>query len=116
MDTLLIDRTTNDLVLTASGDMAVASPPYALAQDAASNVRTFRGECWYNTAKGVPYAQQIQGKAPPLSLVRDALVRQALAVPGVVKARVFFTDFENRTLSGQVQVSDESGRFAALGF
>lgn len=116
MDTLLIDRTANDLVLTLSGDIAVASGGYALAQDAASNIRTFRGECWYNAAKGVPYRAEIQGKAPPLSLVRDAFVRQALAVPGVVKARCYFTDFKGRTLSGQVQVSADGRFFAAAGF
>ena len=39
--TLLLDQTEWDLVLDASGNIALASPPYALAQDVASAVRTF---------------------------------------------------------------------------
>ncbi len=116
MDTLLLDRAKWDLVLTTSGDIAVASTPYALAQDAASNIRTYLGEVWYDTTKGTPFMQQILGQAPPLSLVRDAFQRQAAAVPGVVKTKVYFTDFKDRTLSGQVQVSAEGKTFVAAGF
>ncbi|AJJ19826.1 hypothetical protein [Yersinia intermedia] len=54
-NTLLLDRTAWDLVLDANGDIAMASLPYSIAQDVASAIKTFIGECWYDTSQGVPY-------------------------------------------------------------
>lgn len=54
MKTLLLDRATWDLAVDAQGNIAVADVPYATAQDVSSAVREFRGECWYNTALGLP--------------------------------------------------------------
>ena len=54
-DTLLLDLTNWDLVLDVNGNIAIARPPYALAQDAASAVKTFQGECYYDTTLGIPY-------------------------------------------------------------
>ena len=83
MKTLLLDQTTWDLVVDASGDIAVASDPYSIAQDAASAIRTFQGECYYDTTLGVPYWSQILGRSPPLSLLKAKLVAAALTVPDV---------------------------------
>lgn len=105
-----------DLTLDDNGDIAIASPPYALAQDAASECRLFAGEAYYDTTRGVPYWGQILGLAPPLSLVRAYLNRAAMLVPGVVKSQVFFTAFTGRKLSGQVQVTDKTGVTVAAGF
>lgn len=105
-----------DLTLDASGNIAIASSPYALAQDAASECRLFAGEAYYDTTRGVPYWGQILGMAPPLSLVRAYLVRAALLVPGVVRAQAYFTAFSGRKLSGQVQVTDKTGNTVAAGF
>lgn len=105
-----------DLALDVNGNIAVAAPPYALAQDAASECRLFAGEAYYETTRGVPYWGQILGLAPPLSLVRAYLVRAALLVPGVVKAQAYFTAFSGRRLAGQVQVTDKAGNTVAAGF
>jgi len=64
MDTLLLDLDNWDLTVDAAGNWAVASPPYAIAQDVASAIKTFQlqagpndpvlGECWYdNTRKSI---------------------------------------------------------------
>ena len=105
-----------DLMLDVNGNIAIAAPPYALAQDAASECRLFAGEAYYETTRGVPYWGQILGLAPPLSLVRAYLVRAALLVPGVVKAQAYFTAFSGRRLAGQVQVTDKAGNTVAAGF
>jgi hypothetical protein len=63
----LLDRSTWDLVLDASGNIAVASAPYALAQDAASAIRLLAGELWYDTAQWVPYSSKSSGQAPPIA-------------------------------------------------
>ncbi|MDR0458639.1 MAG: hypothetical protein LBH10_06415 [Burkholderiaceae bacterium] len=109
MNTLLLDRTQWDLVLDANGDMAMASNPYAIAQDVASACRLFLGELWYDNTSGVPYWQRILGLMPPLSLVKSALAAAALTVPQVVQARCLIASFTGRVVTGQVQVIDTTG-------
>lgn len=114
--TLLLDQTTWDLVLDANGNIAVASAPYQLAQDAASACKTFLGECWYDTTVGVPL-WRILGQTPPLSLVKQYFIDAALTVPGVVSVQVFLTAVgKNRVLGGQIQVTDASGVTTAANF
>ena len=55
MSTLLLDRTYWDLCVDSSGNLAVASEPYSLAQDAASAIKLFQGEYIYDTTIGIPY-------------------------------------------------------------
>jgi len=109
MNTLLLDRSLWDLVLDANGDMAMASDPYAIAQDVASACRLFLGELWYDNRQGVPYFQQILGQRPPLSTIKAAIERAALTVPEVVSARCLVASFTDRTVTGQVQVIDTTG-------
>lgn len=109
MKTLLLDNTLWDLCLDSSGGIAVAEEPYAIAQDVASACKTFLGECWYNTALGVPYYQQILGHEPPLSFIKSQLAAAALQVPGCNEPVVFFTGFVNRALTGQIQFVDDTG-------
>jgi hypothetical protein len=116
MRTLLLDQTTWDLVIDASGDIAVASDPYSVAQDAASAMRTFLGEVYYDTTQGVPYWQQILGQGPPLSLVKAKLVAAALTVPDTAAARCVISSFESRVVSGQVQITTSSGQQQVAAF
>lgn len=109
MDTLLLDTVAWDLVLDAAGDIAVASDPYSLAQDAASAIKTFLGEVYFDTTVGVPWEQQILGQAPSLALLKAQLVAAALTVPGVASATVFISAFADRQVQGQVQVTSTSG-------
>lgn len=116
MRTLLLDQDRWDIVLDASRNIAVASEPYALAQDAASAIRLFRGEAWYATETGVPYFQQILGQYPPVQLMKKAFENAALTVPGVVSAVCYITSIEGREVRGQVQVADAAGVITAAGF
>lgn len=109
-DTLLLDPATWDLVADANGNIAVASAPYALAQDASSEIRTFLGEVWYNTRQGVPYWQHILGHIPPLSLVKNAFVKAAKRTPDVIAARCFIATTNDRKITGQVQILDKFNR------
>lgn len=116
MNTLLLDPDAWDLTLDAQGNIALATNPYALAQNAASAIRLFLGEYWYDTTLGIPYFQQILGYFPPIELMRSYFVDAALTVPDVTAAQVFFTSFSEREVSGQVQVSDASGIVSVAGF
>ena len=106
--TLLLDRTLWDLCLTTEGNIAVASEPYAIAQDVASAVRLFDGELWYDTIKGVPYFSEILGHQPPLSLMKAEFVKAALTVPLVASVKVFVSNTAEREVTGQIQITDTS--------
>jgi len=108
-DTLLLTVDQWDLCLDAGGNIAVASPPYALAQDVASALRLVFGELWYDDSKGVPYFDLVLGHTPPVNLFRQLMVDAALTVPGTVSAQCTITGFEDRTVSGQVTFIDEDG-------
>lgn len=116
MKTLLLDQTNWDIVLDIEGNIAAASAPYALAQDAASAIKLFAGELYYDTSKGVPYFTAILGQLPPISLVKQYFSDAALTVPEVTGARVFLTAISNRTLSGQVQITNATGVTSVASF
>lgn len=115
--TLLLDTAAWDLVLDANGDIAVATEPYSLAQDAASAIRTFLGECYWDTTIGVPYLTDILGRNPSIALLKALLVDAAETVPGVASAECFITALSARSVSGQVQVTSQAtGEVAAATF
>lgn len=116
MDTLLLDTISWDLVLDVNGNIAVASNPYSLAQDAASAIKTFLGEAYLDTSLGIPWFQQIFGKAPTLSYIKQQLVNVVLTVPDVVAAQCFITNVTHRVVSGQVQVTSTTGTVSAANF
>ena len=116
MNTLLLDQSSWDLTVDANGNIAMAAPPYALAQDVASACKLFQRELWYDTSQGVPYFQQILGRFPPLNLLKQFYVNAALSVPGIIAAVCFITGIANRVVSGQVQSTDTAGVINASGF
>lgn len=114
--TLLLDRDVWDLVLDAAGDIACASEPYSVAQNVASALRTFAGECWYGKQKGMPYWQQILGHYPPMALVRDRITSEAMKEQDVAQVRVQSLDATGRTLTGEVLVIDTNGQQSGVTF
>lgn len=102
-DTLLLDRANWDLCLDASGNIALAGEPYSLTQDVASECRVYLGECYYDTARGVPYPAAVLGQFQPVQVLKNELAIAASRVPGVTAPQVFLTDISARTVSGQVQ-------------
>ena len=118
MNTLLLDVGIWDLVKDASGNIAIASAPYSLAQDVASAIRTFLHEVWYVTTQGIPYLQSILGKTPPLAVFQELMVQAALgAVPTtadvyVKEATCVIQTFNapSRLVVGQVQFVDSNGQ------
>ena len=113
--TWLLDVNTGDICLDLSGNIAVANAPYAIAQDVATQLSTFIGECWYDSTQGVPYWQQILGKRPPASLVASLLETQALLVPDVVTAVATINGLTaQRGLTGQMTITDTAGNVSTL--
>lgn len=109
-NTLCLDISTWDLFLDSSGNIAMAQPPYALAQDVASAIKTFLGEVWYDDTIGIPYLAKILGQVPPISVFQQYMVDAAESVPGVVSAVCLISSYSplTRKVIGQVQFTDES--------
>lgn len=115
-NTLLLDQVAWDLVLDASGNIALAGEPYAIAQDVSSAVRTFVGECWYDTTLGLPYFQKVLGQMPPPAYLRQKIIDAAMTVPNVVSVEVVFVSFEQRGLTGQIKIIDTTGTESGVTF
>jgi hypothetical protein len=115
--TLLLDVGTWDLVLDANGNIALATEPYSLAQDAASAIKTLLGECYWDTTVGVPLFE-ILGQQFSLALTKTLCVTAAITVPDVASAQVFISSFDrtSRIITGQVQITSTSGQSSAANF
>ena len=116
LSTMLLDTVAWDLVLDSNNNIALASSPYAVAQDVASAIRTFQGELWYDTAQGVPYWQELLGKNPTSSQITAAFNAAALTVPGVATVNTVITSVAGRKVSGQVQFTTASGESVTVAF
>lgn len=108
-NTMLLDQSAWDLVIDSAGNIAMAQPPYALAQDVASAVRLFLSELWYDSTKGIPYFEDVLGHLPPLSLLTSYIEKAAMTVPGVTSAQCIISQISAREVSGQVLFIDELG-------
>ncbi len=116
LSTLLLDTVAWDLVLDSNGNIALASAPYATAQDVASAIRTFLGECYYDTTLGVPYWQDLIGQPFSQAAIIQAMNAAALTVPAVVTANTVITSLVNGQVSGQVQFSTSDGASTTINF
>jgi hypothetical protein len=133
MDTMLLTDDW-DLALTPGGDMALAKskfpddhngPPavhldasmaYGQAQDAASQLKLFQGELYYDTGQGIPYWQQILGYIPQTPLIKAKYEQAASLVPGVVAVNVQIESVVNRTIVGTVFITNDLGVAASARF
>lgn len=108
--TLALELQDWDLCVDTSGNIALATEPYSIAQDVASACKTFIGECWYNTTYGIPYLQQVLGQLPSQSIIKALLVTAASTVPGCGNPIATITGFTDRVITGQVQFIDSFGQ------
>ena len=107
--TLLLDRENWDLALDAQNNIALAAEPYAQLQDAASACRTFAGECWYDTRRGVPFFTQVFRGPQPVQVLKARMAAESELVPGVAAVDVVLSGLTERTASGQVQITFDDG-------
>lgn len=107
--TFLLDRQTWDLVLDTTGNIAVATEPYSTAQDVASECRLFAGEAWFDTARGIPYFDQILGGAQPIQALKSSLAQAAMLVDGVTSAQAYLNTVVGREVTGQIQFATGAG-------
>lgn len=116
MDTILLNPSTWDMLVDASGNIALASEPYANAQDVASAIKTFQGELYYNQELGIAYFDQILGLSPSPAFVRAEIERMALTVPNIVSAKATTARGNDRVITGDVQVINSAGQASNVQF
>lgn len=108
-NTILLDPITWDLLVDSNGNIAMASPPYSIAQDVASAIQLYLGELYYDTSKGVPYLTQILGQSNSAVIMKAQAEKAALTVADVVKARCIAIYINDRVMTGTVEVIDTAG-------
>lgn len=116
-NTLLLDVEAWDLSLDAAGNIALASGPYAVAQDVASACRTWQGELWYDTTLGVNF-ESLLWNMPGASVVQQAFNQQALTVSSVATATTSITAFSlgMGALTGQIAFTTSTGSNLTVAF
>jgi len=115
-NTILLDPITLDLLVDSNGNIAMASPPYSIAQDVASAIKLFYGELYYNTSKGVPYLTQILGQSNSAAIMKAQAEKAALTVADVVKAKCTAIYINNRVMTGTVEIIDTAGAAQNISF
>lgn len=107
-----------DIELDSNGNLSLAAEDYSIAQDVASAIRTFLGECWYDVTLGLPYFGKILGERPPASYITSLVVQAALTIATVTSATVARLALNaNRQLTGTViVVSTESTQPLVVSF
>lgn len=107
--TIPLDADSWDIQLDSNGNLTLTDESYSIAQDVASAIRTFLGECWYDVTLGLPYFGTILGQRPPssllISLVTDAAMTVA-TVTSVTVVRLLLS--QDRVLTGTVVVVSSS--------
>ncbi len=116
-NTLLLNVEIWDLSLDAAGNIALATLPYAVAQDVASACRTWRGELWYDTTLGVDF-ESLLWTTPGASAVQQAFNQQALTVSSVATAATTIMEFAGSTgaLTGQIAFTASTGSNLTVSF
>ncbi len=88
------------LQLDANGNLTLLDQDSSIAQDVASAIQTFLGECWYDQTLGLPYETAIFGKRPPASFIRAKIVAAAFTITGVRSVRIAALSLTGRKLTG----------------
>lgn len=111
---ILIDPITDNLALTASGDLAIVRGVDSIAQALRQRLRTYLGEWYLNVDAGVPWSTQILGvKNLNLSTVRSLLREQIKDIAGVLEITQLDVslDKQARALSVVVRCTSDLGEF-----
>lgn len=110
---LLLDESTNDLILENNDLVLTSTNQEALRQRLSIHLLMYRGEWFLNTEFGVPYMQQLIGIARTKETI-DAVLRSEIALEttedliGNFTSNYDNTDTRRYTLSFDVYTSDET--------
>lgn len=92
-----LDETTNDIVSSGGKITLLSTVQEAVRQRLDIKFNTFRGEWFLDTTYGMPYLQNIVGKAPPKSTIDAIYISEINNDPEVIKIVYFDSLFDNST-------------------
>ena len=97
---LALDPDTNDLFLRADGSLAVVAEAEAVGQHVRQRLMTFEGEWFLDTTAGVPWLDQLLGKAYDPALAEAVVKAEIMDTDGVTEITSFSVRFlrEQRNL------------------
>lgn len=84
-----IDPITNDLFLRPDGQLAVVRDAEAIGQHVRQRLKFFEGEWFLDTTAGVPWLDEILGKAYDPALAEAVTKKEILDTDGVVEITAF---------------------------
>jgi hypothetical protein len=113
-----LDETTGDIEVV-NNDVSLTSGLAAKRQHLEQRLRTFLGEWFLDTSRGVPYFQDILVKNPNFNAVSAAFKNTILGTAGALEILEFELDFDDtveRQLNFDTKVRFEEGDvdFSAL--
>lgn len=91
---IALDQDTNDLFLTADGNLAMAQDAEAVGQHARQRIQTFGGEWYLDTTCGVPWLAQILGRRYDPALAEAVVKSEILNTDGVTEITAFSVSFD----------------------
>lgn len=94
---IAIDQKTNDWFLEPDGTLSMVQDAEAVGQHARNRVKLFYGEWFLDTECGVPWLDEIMGKAYDPALNESILKAEIINTDGVTEITSFSSDFERRT-------------------
>lgn len=111
MKTLALTNNEWDLYVDDFGNLAIKDNNDRLAQDVASSVRVWLGECPFDTDRGVDYGSPDTNRDE----LKLQINEQAGLVEGVNESMVVFDEFRDRTLKTTIYVTNENGEQVIVG-
>lgn len=94
---LAIDQVTNDLFLAGDGNLATVTDAHAVGQHVRQRLSTFAREWFLDTTAGVPWLDQILGKAYDPALAESVVKAEILNTDGVTEITSFSVSFDKAT-------------------
>ncbi|MCO6407371.1 hypothetical protein [Hoeflea alexandrii] len=92
-----IDQTTNDLQLAADGNLSLATEAKAVGQHGRQRLQTYSGEWFLDNTAGVPWLDQILGRAYDPALAESVVKSELLDTDGVTEITSFSVSFDKAT-------------------
>lgn len=106
MKTLLLTERW-DLQLDASGQIAMTDGPLAVAQAVANSIRLFTEDAYFDRTSGIPHFEIELGHSPSPDIVKERMIRAALATAEVDAANMVEFAVINRVASGTLQIETQ---------
>lgn len=100
-----------DIYIDDNSNIATKEKNERLAQDVASSVMVWKGECAFDVERGIEFSKMEEHR----NTIETEINNQALLVDGVADSYVEMTSFENRTLTPVIHVTNEENETFTIG-